>query len=137
RCRLRRAGYAVGTWVSPSGRRTADGSGTLHLLVEFSRLFRGIPPYVEHHEIVDIGSPEKSGSGEVLCFLHLDPVIAENRSTYFSGSLTTIDEKNSLLSEKPVAAMSWTIHRISRNERALFRKGNSDKVCAESGREST
>jgi len=66
------------------------------LLVEFPRLFRGISPNVEHHEIVYIGLPEKSRCREFVGFIHLNCATAQHGSAHLARSLAAVDEEDSL-----------------------------------------
>ena len=82
--------------------------------------------------------PEKSRGGDLFSFMHLDSASSQDGGAHFARSLKAVNEEN-FLARKGRAATKWrwAIHRTPRNERALFRKGDSNEVCAEEGREST
>src|SRR6266849_1066677 len=113
------------------------GTCTLDLLVEFSRLFRGIPPSVEHDGIVDMGLPQKSRGGNLLSFMHLDAVTSQHGGARLAGCLAAVDEENFLVSKNRAAAQRrWAVHTtLPKRARPLW-EGDSAKVCAEKGRES-
>jgi hypothetical protein len=101
------------------------------------RLRGGVSANVEHHEIVHIGLPQKSRGGDVFSFIHLNSTTPQDRSARFARSLRAVDEENSFVSKNRAVTKWWAIHRKPRNERALFRKGDSNEVCADREREST
>src|SRR5216683_4857596 len=113
------------------------GTPVHYLTVEFQRFRREVSAKVKHHKIVDIGLPEKARCGDLFSFMHLDCVTSQDGSAYLTRSLKAVDEENFLVGKSRAATKWWAIHRTPRNERALFRKGDSNEVCAEEGREST
>jgi len=103
-----------------------------NLLVEFERFLRGVSAKVKHQEIVDIGLPEKSCGGNLFSFMHLDSVTSQDGSAYLTRSLAAVDEEN-FFAKKWWRAIHTT---LPKRARPFYRKGDSDKVCAEKGRES-
>src|SRR6266849_4939943 len=82
-----------------------------NLLVEFERLCGGVSANVEHHEVVDIGLPQKSCGGNLFSFMHLDSVSSQNGSARLAGCLAAVDEENFVVGEKPAATKwRWAIH---------------------------
>jgi hypothetical protein len=69
--------------------------------------------------------------------MHLDSVTSQDGSARIARSLRAVDEENFFVGKSRAAKWRWAIHRTPRNERALFRKNDSNEVCAEKGREST
>ena len=82
-----------------------------NLIVEFSRVFRGIPPNIEHHEIVEIGLRQKSRSGDRFSFEYLDLATSQDGSARFAHSLRVVDEENSLARKMRVATKWWATHK--------------------------
>jgi hypothetical protein len=70
------------------------GTCAIDLLVEFSRLVRGISPNVEHHEIVDLGLPQKMCCGDFPGFMLLDSATSQNCGARLGGSFAAVDEEN-------------------------------------------
>src|SRR5712692_9457939 len=99
-------GVTVGDFTGPGTRQVLwwpdeedellSATCALDLLVEFSRLFRGIPSNVEHDEIVDIGLPQKACCGESFGFMHLDSVTSQDGRARLARSLAAVDEENFL-----------------------------------------
>jgi len=113
------------------------GAGLLDLLVEFERFRRGVSANVEHHEIVDIGLPQKSYGGNLLSLMHLDSATPQDRSAYLARSLAAIDQENFLIGKSRAATKWRAIHRTLPKRARPLQEGGSSKVCAESGGEST
>src|SRR6266852_6745676 len=82
-----------------------------NLLVEFERFRRGVSANVEHDEIVDIGLPEESRSGDLFSFMHLDSVSSQNGGAYLARSLKAVDEENFLVGKNRAVTTWWAIHR--------------------------
>src|SRR6266849_75154 len=105
-CPLSARGINAGDFTWPGARhvrwRPSEEDDSLpwvrcpDLLVEFLHLFRGISPNVEHHEIVDIGLPEKSCSGDLFSFMHLDSLTSQHGSAHLARCLAAVDEEDSL-----------------------------------------
>jgi len=114
------------------------GTPLHYLTVEFQRFRRGISANVEHEEIVDMGSPQKSRCGDLFSFMHLDRVSSQDGGAYLARGLTGVDEKN-FLARKSRATTKWwwVIHRTPPKRARPLWEGDSVKVCAEKGREST
>jgi hypothetical protein len=113
------------------------GTPVHYLTVEFQRFRRGVSANVEHEEIVDMGSPQKSRCGDLFSFMHLNSTTPEDRSARFARSLRAVDEENFFVSKNRAVTKWWAIHSTLPNEHALFRKGDSNEVCADREREST
>src|SRR5713226_5840907 len=114
-------GVTVGDFTGPGTRQVLwwpdeedellSATCALDLLVEFSRLFRGIPTNVEHDQIVEIGLPQKACCGESLGFLYLNSVTPEDRSARLAGCLAAVDEQNFFVGKSRAATKWWAIHR--------------------------
>ena len=76
----------------------------LDLLVEFERFRRGVSANVEHHEIVDMGLPQKACCGEFLGLMHLNCVSSQDGSAHLAGCLAAVDEENFPVSKRRTAA---------------------------------
>jgi hypothetical protein len=72
------------------------GTPVHYLTVEFQRFRRGGSANVEHDEIVDMGLPQKSRSGDLFSFMHLDRVSSQDGGAYLACSLAGVDEENFL-----------------------------------------
>jgi hypothetical protein len=83
-----------------------------NLLVEFERLLWGVTANVEHDEIVDMGLPEKSRSGDLFSFMHLDSATSQDGSARLAGCLAAVDEENSFPGKDRAATKWLAIHTI-------------------------
>ena len=81
--------------------------------------------------------PQQSRGRDLFSFMHLDCVSSQDGGTRLARSLAAVDEENFFLGKSRVATKRWAIHMTLPKRRALFRAGDSDKVCAEREREST
>ena len=75
----------------------------LDLLVEFERFRRGVSANVEHHEIVDIGLPQKSCGGDLFSLMHLDSATPQDRTARFAGCVAAVDQENFLIGKSRAA----------------------------------
>jgi hypothetical protein len=125
-------------WGPDQEDNALPGTCVLNLLVEFERVASRVSPDVEHHEIIDMGLPEKSGGGELFGFMHFYSATSQDGSAYFARGLAVVDQQNFLAFENLAATKWWrAIHTtLPKRARPLW-KGESGKVCAEKGREST
>jgi len=124
-------------WRAEKEDEVLMGTPVHYLPVEFERFRRGVSANVEHEEIVDMGSPQKSRCGDLFSFMHLNCVSSQDGGAHLASCLAAVDEENFLVGKSRAATKWWAIHRTPRNERALFRKGDSNEVCAEKWVEST
>jgi hypothetical protein len=107
-----------------------------NLLVEFERFRRGVSANVEHDEIVDMGLPQKSRSGDLFSFMHLDRVSSQDGGTYLARSLAGVDEGELSCPQEPDDHEVAVGHTQDTPETsAPFLEGDSCKVCAEKERE--
>jgi hypothetical protein len=64
--------------------------------------------------------------------MHLDSTTSQDGGACLACSLKAVDEEHFFVT------MWWAIHTtLPKRARALFRKGDSSRVCAEEGRESS
>jgi len=109
----------------------------LHLAVEFQRLVRRVSANVEHDEIVDIGLPEKSRGGDLFRFMRLDSATSQDGSAHLARSLAAVNEENLFPGKGRAVTKWWAVHTtLPKRARPLW-EGESGRVCAENGREST
>jgi len=114
------------------------GTPVHYLTVEFQRFRRGVSANVEHEEIVDMGSPQKSRCGDLFSFMHLNCVSSQDGGAHLASCLAAVDEENFLVGKSRAATQwRWAIHTtLPKRARPLW-EGDSAKVCAEKEREST
>ena len=106
------------------------GTPLHYLTVEFQRFRRGISANVEHEEIVDMGSPQKSRYGELFSFMHLDRVSSQDGGAYLARGLAGVDEENFLARKsRTTTKWWWVIHRTPPKRAPLFRRVTCAK-CA-------
>jgi hypothetical protein len=87
-----------------------------NLLGEFERFRREVSASVEHDEIVDIESPQKSCGGNLFSFMHLDCVTSQDGGAHLASCLAAVDQKNFFARESRTATQwRWAIHRTPRN----------------------
>jgi hypothetical protein len=70
------------------------GTRVPDLVVGLEHFLRRVSPNIAHDEIVDIGLPEQSGSGDLFSFLYLDAMASQNGSARLAGCLAAVDEEN-------------------------------------------
>ncbi len=80
--------------------------------------------------------PEKSRGGDLFSFMHLDAVSSQDGGAHLAGSLAAVDEENFFVgrSRRPRSGGRYIRHPETRTP---FEEGDSAKVCAEKGLEST
>jgi hypothetical protein len=99
------------------------GTAVHYLTVEFQRFRRGVSANVEHDKIVDMGLPQKSRSGDLFSFMHLDRVSSQDGGTCLARSLAGVDEENFLARKSRTATKwRWVIHRTPPKRAPLFRR---------------
>src|SRR6266851_9553563 len=136
-------GVTRGDFTGPGTRQVPRGAhqeGELltrvrspNLLVEFERFRRGVSANVEHHEIVDMGLPQKACCGEFLGFMHLDSVTPQDGSAYLAGCLAAVDEENFPVSKSRTAAQwRWAIHTtLPKRARPLWEGDSKESLRRE------
>src|SRR5882724_4938876 len=88
------------------------GTPEHYLTVEFQCFRREVSANVEHEEIVDMGSPQKSRCGDLFSFMHLDSVSSQDGSAHLAGCLAAVDEQNFLVGKSRAATQwRWAIHK--------------------------
>jgi hypothetical protein len=114
-------GVTVGDFTWPGARhvrwRPSEEDDSLpwvrfpDLLVEFERFRRGVSANVEHDEILDIGLPKKSSSGDLFSLMHLYCVSSQDGGARLAHSPKAVDEENFFSGKSRVATKwRWAIH---------------------------
>jgi hypothetical protein len=78
-----------------------------NLLVEFERFSGKVSAHVEQYQVIHIGLPEKSRTGEILGRMYLDAMILQNPDPHVACRLVTVDEENDLALESWLATKWW------------------------------
>ncbi len=65
-----------------------------NLLIEFVCLSGQVSPHVEQYQVIHIGVPEKSRTGEILGRVYLDAMTLQNPDPHVACRLVTVDEQN-------------------------------------------
>ena len=125
-------------WRAEKEDEVLMGTPVHYLPVEFERFRRGVSANVEHEEIVDMGSPQKSRCGDLFSFMHLNCVSSQDGGAHLASCLAAVDEENFLVGKSRAATQwRWAIHTtLPKRARPLW-EGDLAKVCAEKEREST
>src|SRR5207245_8217175 len=97
-------------WGADEKDNLLAGAGLPDLLVEFERFRRGVSANVEHHEIVDIGLPQKSCGGDLFSLMYLDSATPQDRTARFAGCVAAVDQENFLIGKSRAATKWWAIH---------------------------
>jgi len=109
-------------WRAEKEDEVLKGTPLHYLTVEFQRFRRGISANVEHEEIVDMGSPQKSRCGDLFSFMHLNCVSSQDGGAHLASCLAAVDEENFLVGKSREATQwRWAIH-TTLPKRALFGK---------------
>jgi hypothetical protein len=67
--------------------------------------------------------PEKSRSGDLFSFMHLDSATSQNGSARLAGSLAVVDEENFFARKGRAATKWWAIHRTLPKRVRPFKEG--------------
>jgi hypothetical protein len=94
-------------WWPDQERETLLGSGFLNLLVEFECFSGQVSSHVEQYQIIHIGLPEKSRSGEILGRVYLDAMTLQNPDPHVACRLLTVDKENGLALKNWLATKWW------------------------------
>ena len=81
--------------------------------------------------------PEKSRGGDLFSFMHLDAVSSQDGGAHLTRCLAAVDEENFFVGKKPAATKWWAVHTTPPKRARPVEEGDSAKVCAEKGLEST
>ncbi len=98
-------------WRAEKEDEVLMGTPVHYVTVEFQRFRREVSANVEHDEIVDVGLPEETRSGDLFSFMHLDSVSSQNGGAYLARSLKAVDEENFLVGKNRAVTTWWAIHR--------------------------
>jgi hypothetical protein len=107
----------LGDFARPSSReidRWSDKEGEVlirtrasNLLVEFERFPGQVSAHVEQYPVIQIGTPEKSGTAEIFGRVYLDAMILQNPDPNVAGRLVAVNEKNGLALKNWLATKWW------------------------------
>lgn len=75
--------------------------------VEIERISREMSTNIQQDQIVELGSPQKPRSREILGDMHLDAVTLQDACAHVAGKLVKIDEENFLVIENREATKWW------------------------------
>ena|SRR2546430_16645563 len=79
----------------------------LDIEVEIESLPREISTGIQQYQIIELGSPQRSGRREVLCGIHGNAATAQDPSANITCALVGIDEENFLFVENQATAKWW------------------------------
>jgi hypothetical protein len=118
---LSERGVTRGNFTGPGTRHILWGAGEEddslpwvrcpNPLVEFEPFRRGVSANVEHDEILDIGLPKKSSSGDLFSLMHLYCVSSQDGGARLAHSPKAVDEESFFSGKSRVATKwRWAIH---------------------------